>query len=186
MQYLDNKYTQAAAGAALLFESASCGFGRMAPSRQPGLMDSLIRDFNQYHILKRLKLKVNQDKSAVDRPWRRKFLGFTFTARRPNRCKVSESAIRKFKLEVKRTTKRTRGYSIHKIARELRQYILGWKAYFDFAEAKSIFKELDSWVRRRLRCYLLKQWVRRRYRELRRLGVSRDLAWNTTKSAHGP
>jgi RNA-directed DNA polymerase len=145
-----------------------------------------VLDSVSVYLLKRLKLKVNQDKSAVDRPWRRKFLGFTFTVRRPNRRKVSYTAMREFKREVKRITKRTRGYSIHKIARELRRYILGWKAYFDFAEAKSIFKELDSWVRRRLRCYLLKQWGRRRYRELRRHGVSRDLAWNTAKSAHGP
>jgi hypothetical protein len=62
----------------------------------------------------------------------------------------------------------------------------GGYAYFGFVEVPASFKELDSWLRRRLRCYLWKQWGRRRYRELRRRGVSRDLAWNTVKSAHGP
>ncbi len=63
---------------------------------------------------------------------------------------------------------------------------MGWKAYFGFSEVKSIFKELDSWIKRRLCCYLWKQWGRRGYRELCKRGVSRDLAWNTAKSAHGP
>jgi hypothetical protein len=73
-----------------------------------------------------------------------------------------------------------------RVVGELRQYLGGWYAYFGFTEAPSSFKELDSWIRRRLRCYLGKQWGRRRYRELRRRGVSQDLAWNTVKSAQGP
>ena len=64
--------------------------------------------------------------------------------------------------------------------------MLGWHAYFNFTEVRHVLKELDSWVKRRLRCYLWKQWGRRGYWELRKLGVSRDLAWNTSKSAHGP
>jgi hypothetical protein len=64
--------------------------------------------------------------------------------------------------------------------------MLGWQGYFNFTQVRYILKELDSWVKRRLRCYLWKQWGRRGYRELRKLGVSRDLAWNTAKSAHGP
>jgi RNA-directed DNA polymerase len=75
---------------------------------------------------------------------------------------------------------------VRQVVRDVRQYVTGWYAYFGFVEVPSSFKELDSWLRRRLRCYLWKQWGRRRYRELRRRGVSRDLAWNTVKSAHGP
>jgi RNA-directed DNA polymerase len=137
-------------------------------------------------LARRLKLTVNAAKSAVDRPWRRTFLGFTFTGHRPNRRRVSEKALKACKQEVRRLTSRTRGVSLARVGGDLRQYLDGWYAYFGFAEAPSSFKELDSWIRRRLRCYRWKQWGRRRYRELRRRGVSRDLAWNTVKSAHGP
>jgi RNA-directed DNA polymerase len=137
-------------------------------------------------LARRLKLAVNAAKSAVDRPWRRTFLGFTFTGHRPNRRRVSEKALKACKQEVRRLTFRTRGVSLARVVGDLRQYLSGWYAYFGFAEAPSSFKELDSWIRRRLRCYRWKQWGRRRYRELRRRGVSRDLAWNTVKSAHGP
>lgn len=64
--------------------------------------------------------------------------------------------------------------------------MIGWYGYFKIIEVRSILKELDSWVKRRLRCYLWKQWGRRGYKELSKRGVSRNLAWNTTKSAHGP
>ena len=65
-------------------------------------------------------------------------------------------------------------------------YILGWKAYFGFSEVLSPLKDLDKWIRRRLRSYVWKQWGRGGYRELRKRGVGRELAWNTCKSAHGP
>jgi RNA-directed DNA polymerase len=135
---------------------------------------------------RRLKLAVNAAKSAVDRPWRRTFLGFTFTGRRPNRRRVSEKALKACKEEVRRRTFRTRGESLVRVVDDLRRYLDGWYTYFGFAEVPSSFKELDSWIRRRLRCYLWKQWDRRRYRQLRRRGVSQALAWNTVKSAHGP
>jgi len=138
------------------------------------------------YLLGKLKLKVSERKSAVDRPWRRRFLGFTFMGRRPNRRKVSDRAILRFKEEIRQRTGRTRGVTFQRVVDELRSYLLGWRGYFGFSEAKSAFKELDSWIHRRLRCYLWKQWGRRRYRELRDRGVSRDLAWNTVKSAHGP
>lgn len=135
---------------------------------------------------RRLKLAVNAAKSAVDRPWRRTFLGFTFMGRRPNRRRVSEKALKACREEVRRRTFRTRGESLVCVVGDLRRYLDGWYTYFGFAEVPSSFKELDSWIRRRLCCYLWKQWDRRRYRQLRRRGVSRDLAWNTAKSAHGP
>lgn len=135
---------------------------------------------------RRLKLSVNQAKSTVDRPWRRTFLGFSFTAQKPNRLTVSQKALKRFKDEIRQLAQRTRGVSLQVVVRDLREYLVGWHGYFGLVEAKSAFKELDSWVRRRLRCYLWKQWGRRGYRELIRRGVSRDLAWNTCKSAHGP
>jgi RNA-directed DNA polymerase len=132
----------------------------------------------------RLKLKVNEGKSAVGRPWEHSFLGFRFSWRLNRR--ISPQALKAFKDRVRKITLRTRGRRIEHIAFELRRYLMGWRAYFGFAEVRSIFKELDSWIKRRLRCYLWKQWGRCGYRELRKKGVSRDLAWNTVKSAHGP
>lgn len=132
----------------------------------------------------RLKLKVNEAKSAVGRPWERTFLGFTFSRRLKRQ--VSPKAIRSMKERVREKTWRTLGRRLEVIIQDLRKYLVGWKAYFGFAEVRSLFKELDSWTKRRLRCYLWKQWGRRGYRELRLRGVSRDLAWNTAKSAHGP
>lgn len=136
---------------------------------------------------RRLRLTVNAEKSAVDRPWRRTFLGFSITSRRHGcRRRVSDKALKALRVEIRRLTRRTRGVSFLRVVWELRRYLDGWFGYFGFAEARRALKEIDSWIRRRLRCYLWKQWGRRGYRELRRRGVSRELAWNTCKSAHGP
>jgi RNA-directed DNA polymerase len=137
-------------------------------------------------LSRKLKLKANAQKRAVDRPWRRKFLGFTFTPSGPHRRKVSGKALERFKEVIRGRAQRTRGKTSRQVVAELGNYIHGWKAYFGLAQVKSVFKELDSWIRRRLRCYLWKQWGRRGYRELLRRGISRELAWNTAKSAHGP
>jgi len=131
-----------------------------------------------------LRLTVNTQKSAVGRPWERSFLGFTFS-RRELKVKVSDKALAKLKATVKQLSRRTRGHSIIQIITELRKSLLGWKAYFGISEILSPLRDLDKWIRRRLRCYILKQWGRKGYRMLRRLGVSRFLAWNTAKSAHG-
>jgi RNA-directed DNA polymerase len=136
------------------------------------------------YLSRRMKLRVNEAKSGVDLPWKCQFLGFSFTAKLKRR--IGEKSIRRLKAKVRETTFRTRGVRIGKIVEELRRYLSGWQAYFHIAEARSILKEIDSWIRRRLRCYLWKQWGRRGYRELINRGVSRDLAWNTAKSAHGP
>jgi RNA-directed DNA polymerase len=135
---------------------------------------------------RRLKLRVNEQKSAVDRPWKRRILGFTFTRGKDYRRAVSEKAIDALKANVRRLTRRTRGHALVQIIDELRTALLGWKAYFGIAEVLSPLKELDKWIRRKLRCYQWKQWGRAGYRRLRALGVSRELAWNTAKSAHGP
>ena len=132
----------------------------------------------------RLKLSVNETKSAVARPWHRSFLGFTISWRVNRR--VSLKAVKALKQRVRTVTRRTRGRSITQIISELRQYLTGWKLYYGIAQVRSMFRELDSWIKRRLRSYLWKQWGRSGYRQLRKLGVSRDLAWNTCKSAHGP
>jgi hypothetical protein len=126
---------------------------------------------------------INEAKRVVGRPWERVLLGFSFSKRLNKR--VSEKSLKRFKAKVREMTSRTRGKRIETIVTELRQYIVGWHAYYRITQVPSMFKELDSWVRRKLRCYLWKQWGCRGYRELLKRGVSRDLAWNTAKSAHG-
>jgi RNA-directed DNA polymerase len=150
-------------------------------SRRAGIR--VLKSISRF-LAKRLKLSVNEAKSAVDRPWRREFLGFTFSSKLNRR--ISEKSIKRFKERVREITCRVRGRRIEVIVKELRRYMLGWQAYFNFTQVRHVLRELDSWVKRRLRCYLWKQWGRRGYRELKKLGVSRDLAWNTAKSAHGP
>jgi len=137
-------------------------------------------------LTRKLKLKVNLAKSAVARPWERKCLGFPFTAGRKPQRRIAPQALQRFKARIRQMTNRTRGINLERMIREARLYLVGWRNYFGFGEIRSILKELDSWIRRRLRCMQWKQWGRRRYRELRKRGVSRDLAWNTTKSAHRP
>jgi hypothetical protein len=121
---------------------------------------------------RQLKLAVNAAKSAVARPWQCTFLGSTFTGHWPNRRRVSAKALEACKYEVRTLTSRTRGVPLGRIVGDLRRYLDGWYAYFGFTEAPSSVKELDC-------------WIRRQYRELRRRRVSRALAWNTVKSAHG-
>lgn len=132
-----------------------------------------------------LRLKVNTRKSAVDRPAKRSFLGFT-VSRAGARLKVADKAIDRLKARVRELTRRTRGHRLADVIAELRETLLGWKAYFGFAEVLSPLRDIDKWIRRRLRCYQWKQWGRAGYRELRRRGVSVREAWNTSKTAHGP
>lgn len=132
-----------------------------------------------------LKLTVNTRKSAVDRPWKRSFLGFTLS-RKGQRLKVASKAITKLKTQIRILSRRTRGHSLAQVIADLKETLLGWKAYFDTAEVLSPLRDLDKWIRRRMRSYVWKQWGRRGYRELRKRGVPVRLAWNTAKSAHGP
>lgn len=140
-------------------------------------------------IQQRLKLKVNQQKSAVARPRERKFLGFSFTGgKNPHRRKVAPESIQRFKQRVRTLTRRTRSIDLESRLQQLSAYLRGWKAYFGFAEATREFRDLDSWIRRRLRCVLWKQWkvYRRRKRELIARGVRPDLAHTTAYSGKGP
>ncbi len=144
------------------------------------LMNSVTR-----YLRDSLRLTVNAQKSAVDVPRKRKFLGFT-VSRGDARIKVAPSAIDKLKATIRELTCRTRGRRLTDIVQELKTALTGWKAYFGIAEVLSPLREIDKWVRRRLRCYAWKQWGSAGYRELRKRGVSVREAWNTSKSAHGP
>ena len=133
-----------------------------------------------------LKLKVNEEKSAVARPWARKFLGFSFTtAMRPKR-RIASKALERFRERVRELTQRNGGVSLERMVERLAVYLTGWRGYFGFCETPSVLDELDSWIRRRLRCVAWKQWRRgrTRYAELSRRGVGKDLAAQTAGSSH--
>jgi RNA-directed DNA polymerase len=139
-------------------------------------------------ITTKLRLKVNEQKSAVARPWERKFLGFSFTASREPKRRIAPKAVIRFKEKVRELTQRTRGISIEGMAEELARYFHGWIGYFGRCQTPSVLEELDRWVRRRLRSAIWKQWKRGsvRFAELRKRGVGKDLAACTAGSPHGP
>jgi RNA-directed DNA polymerase len=139
-------------------------------------------------ITHRLKLKVNQAKSAVARPWHRKFLGFSFTGEREPRRRIAPKAITRFEAKIRELTCRTRGISLLQMVKQITTYLRGWLGYFGDCQTPSVLHSLESWLRRRLRSVVWKQWKRgrTRFRELRKRGVGKDLAAQTAGSPHGP
>jgi RNA-directed DNA polymerase len=133
----------------------------------------------------RLKLKVNETKSAVAHVIKRKFLGYSF--RVDSELKVANQSLVKFKNRIRELTSRNRGRKLEHVIKELNQYLNGWISYFRLSANISVFKELDSWIRRRLRCYRLKQRKRTYsvYKFLVELGVSVQNAWKLAKSSKG-
>ena len=105
-------------------------------------------------------MKVNQGKSAVARPGKRKFLGFSFTAGREPRRRVAPAALARCKERVRDLTRRTRTVGLDGMVKELSEYLTGWKGYFGYCQTPSVLRDLDSWIRRRLRCVAWKQWKR--------------------------
>ena len=138
-------------------------------------------------VEKRLKLKVNREKSAVDRPWKRKFLGFSFTCHRQPKIRVSPKSLKRFKDRIRDLTKRSRGQSMEVRLAKLNAYLRGWSGYYRRAETRSVFVNLDEWVRRRLRMCLLKQWKKSKTkrRKLVGLGIPEDWARNISGSRKG-
>jgi RNA-directed DNA polymerase len=154
-------------------------------SRRAGerVMERMVR-----FITAKLKLKLNSEKSAVARPWERKFLGFSFTNAGLPKRRIAPQAVDRFKERIRELTCRTRGVSIDRRAQELASYLRGWIGYFGSCETRYVLQALDSWLRRRLRSAIWKQWKRSsvRFTELRQRGVSIDLAAMTVASPHGP
>lgn len=138
-------------------------------------------------LTRKLKLKVNDAKSGVGKASQRKFLSFRFTARELKRG-IAPEALRRFKKRVGELTRRTRGVSLERMVAQLAPYLVGWRNYFGFCQTPSTLRDLDSWMRRRLRCVVWKQWKRgrNRFAQLRKRGVGKDLAAQTAGSPHGP
>jgi len=124
----------------------------------------------------------------VARPWARKFLGFSFTSAGIPKRRIAPQAVDRFKERIRELTSRTRGVSIERRAEDLSRYLRGWIGYFGKCETRYVLQELDSWLRRRLRSAIWKQWKRSpvRFTELHQRGVGSELAAQTVASAHGP
>jgi RNA-directed DNA polymerase len=139
-------------------------------------------------ITNKLKLKVNESKSAVAKPQERKFLGFSFTGGQELKRKIAPKAISRFRERVREITHRSRGKSMKPVMEDLARYIRGWRGYYGFCETPRVLKHLDSWVRRRVRCAFWRQWKtgRKRYAELIRRGVHKAVAANTAGARRGP
>jgi len=135
----------------------------------------------------KLRLKVNRAKSAVDRPWNRKFLGYTVTTNRSPRLKPATASVRRAKDRIREITQKGRGRNIRRVVEEVNTFTRGWVGYFRLADVAQDFKTLDQWLRRRLRKILWEQWKtpRNRYRKLVQLGVEAERAKKATATGRG-
>jgi RNA-directed DNA polymerase len=137
---------------------------------------------------KRLRLRVNREKSAVDRPWRRKFLGYTMTWHRSPQLKVAPSSVDRGKARIREIMRRGRGCSLSKVLEELTSFLRGWVNYFRLSQVKVTFEVLDQWIRRKLRCLLWRQWKRPRTRAKKMMerGIERIRALGSAGNGRGP
>lgn len=139
-------------------------------------------------ITSKLRLRINEDKSAVARPRERKFLGFSFTnGKRPKR-RIAPQALRRFKERIRAMTARKRGKKLTSIVDDLNTYLKGWKGYFGLCETPSVLRELDGWIRRRLRAYIWSSWktAGKRRSELIARGMARADAAKLASTRLGP
>jgi RNA-directed DNA polymerase len=154
-------------------------------SRRAGerVMESLTRFLGD-----KLKLRVNPKKSAVDRPWRRKFLGFSMTAHRECRVRVAPQAVKRFKEAMRDKFRAGRGRSLEEFLVSLKPKLRGWASYFSVAETRNVFEDLDQWLRRKLRCMEWRKWKtpRTRMRKLIALGLDRERARESAFNGRGP
>ena len=155
-------------------------------SRRAG--DRVMQSVSRF-IEKKLRLKVNRDKSALGRPWDRKYLGFCLTNSRKNpKIRIHWKTIKRFKQRVREITARRRGRSLFQVIGELKQFISGWWNYYRLTESVNRLRPLPHWIRRRLRALVWKQWKNRktRVRELLKRGISRNFALTTGCARKGP
>jgi RNA-directed DNA polymerase len=135
-----------------------------------------------------LKLQINEAKSAVVSAFGRKFLGYELWVAKGKevKCAVAYKALDNFKARIRQLTRRSGGRSMTQVVEKLRPYLLGWKAYFGMAQTPRVWRELDEWLRHRLRAIQLKHWKRPKaiYRELKALGASKDVANQVAGNCH--
>jgi RNA-directed DNA polymerase len=138
---------------------------------------------------RRLRLKVNAEKSAVARPWERKFLGYSMTPNRKPRLKVAKESVKRLKGKLREILRRGQGRSLERlIVDDLTPVLRGWMNYFRLAEVKGVFEELDGWIRRKLRGVIWRQWRRTitRAKNLMQRGLDKLRAWESASNGRGP
>lgn len=135
----------------------------------------------------KLRLRVNSAKSAVARPWKRKFLGYSLTSEQTPRLKVARESVKRMKKKIKERTRRGRGRSLSHVIEDLNPLLRGRIQYFRLAAVTTVFEDLDGWVRRRLRCILWKQWKRpfTRAKTMMRRGLTEERAWKSAINGRG-
>ncbi|BAB03758.1 group II intron reverse transcriptase/maturase [Halalkalibacterium halodurans] len=138
-------------------------------------------------IENRLKLKVNREKSAVDRPWNRKFLGFSFTRGKDPKMRVSKESVKRLKQRIRELTSRRHSMKMSDRLRRLNRYLTGWLGYYQLVDTPSILAQIDAWIRRRLRMIRWKEWktTSARQKNLVRLGIKKAKAWQWANSRKG-
>jgi RNA-directed DNA polymerase len=139
-------------------------------------------------LAQRLRLKVNPLKSSVDRPWKRKFLGYSMTSESKPRLKVAARSVERLKDNLREIFRQGRGRNIIKVIEGISIVLRGWVQYFKLSEVKNIFEELDQWIRRKLRCILWRQWKRvyTRAKNLIKRGLNEVRAWQSATNGRGP
>ena len=139
-------------------------------------------------IEKKLRLKVNEKKSTVDRPWNCKFLGFSFTNNKEPKIRIAKQSIKRMKGKIREITSRSKPFPMELRIQKLNRYLIGWCGYFALADTKSIFEQLDGWIKRRLRMCLWKNWKKpsTKERNLVQLGVPKWKAheWGNTRKSY--
>ena len=140
------------------------------------------------YLEEELKLKVNRSKSAVDRPWKRSFLGYSMTIHKKPRLKVAPASVKRHKARIKGILRRGRGRKLAKVIEELKPVMRGWINYYRYAEVKGLFEELDQWIRRKLRCILWRQWKRpwTRAKRMMQRGLREAHAFCSAFNGRGP
>jgi len=135
-----------------------------------------------------LKLQVNRDKSAVARPWQRKFLGYSVTWHKQARLKIADSSLKRLKDRVREIIVGNASRKLATTIEALNPVLRGWTSYFRLTEVKGVLEELDGWIRRKLRCLLWRQWKRpaTRQRKLLARGLDGTRAWKSASNGRGP
>ena len=136
----------------------------------------------------RLKLRVNAAKSAVARPWQRKFLGYSMTWHRKPKLKIAQPSQQRLVEKIRKTLRAARGQSLKQVIEHLNPLVRGWVAYFRLTEVKGVLEELDGWIRHKLRTLLWRQWKRNptRAKNLMRAGLGAVRAWRSATHGRGP
>ena len=140
------------------------------------------------YLEKKLKLQVNRDKSAVARPWKRKFLGYSFTWHKQVRLKIADSSLARLKDKVRDIVVGNAWRKLAATIKELNPVLRGWTSYFRLTEVKNVLQDLDGWIRRKLRCLLWRQWKRpaTRNKRLQARGLDATRAWKSASNGRGP